>query len=405
MVFLASTMVCKANYNFDDYIYPFGSRSYYSKNSNGKITIRTQFSFESQYYDNYLVEEIYIGMGVKSATNFYRYHTKGNAVVSDVQIYRNVLTGSTKYQNNIVIFAFPIDDKPYKWTEIDRGDTRQCTSEYVYIMASGKYLKAIKITRDNTFTVGKEKHREIEKSYWLKGYGRIITLRDLDGTEIISSQLDTYSTNLFEDISEISEEKYNAHMEYLKKQKEMEAFKEAIKPQSFQQKYPIYYRDVLNIIDTLAYTLDTVGFGNTFKITISSNSDINIQDNIFSSSPRIDKSIKEYLTKLLEEKKIILDTATNPETKQVVEVPLIFEKSAYQRSPHLLVQRFDLAYIKKQWIVAGQPSFSEELIKAAEDYRSKNKKAKNLRISARVLFYNDKSYFKGIKSIEVVRKK
>ena len=50
-------MVCKADYNFDDYVYPIGSRSYYSKALNGEIISRMQFSIKSQYGGSrYLVE-------------------------------------------------------------------------------------------------------------------------------------------------------------------------------------------------------------------------------------------------------------------------------------------------------------------------------------------------------------
>ncbi len=390
-------MVCKADYNFENYLYPFGSRTYHSKDSSGKTASMSQFSFESQYYDNFLVEETYIGMGMKSATTYYRYHIKDNAVVSDIQIYQNVITGSTKYQDNITIFAFPINGKPYKWTEINRGDKNLCTSEYVYIMASGKYLKAIKITRDNNFTIGKEKHRVVEKTYWIEGYGRIITFVNRDGTERVSSKLDTYGTYLFENVSEISEERYIAHMEYLK---EMEAFNKATTPQSFFIKYPTYYEGVLNLIEEQINTLDTVCYGTMLKVTIASSNNISIQDDIFSSSPQIDKSIKEYLAKLLEEKKIILETAINPETKQVVDVPLILVVST---QPKMSTQSFNVDYIKKKWTVDGQTPYVEELIKAAENYRLENKKAKKQRIQISILSYNGKSYFKGIKSI-LVRK-
>lgn len=397
-------MVCKADYNFENYLYPFGSRTYYSKDSSGKTASMSQFSFESQYYDNFLVEETYIGMGMKSATTYYRYHIKDNAVVSDIQIYQNVITGSTKYQDNITIFAFPINGKPYKWTEINRGDKNLCTSEYVYIMASGKYLKAIKITRDNNFTIGKEKHRVVEKTYWIEGYGRIITFVNRDGTERVSSKLDTYGTYLFENVSEISKERYIAHMEYLKKQeelkKEMEAFNKATTPQSFFIKYPTYYEGVLNLIEEQINTLDTVCYGTMLKVTIASSNNISIQDDIFSSSPQIDKSIKEYLAKLLEEKKIILETAINPGTKQVVDVPLILVVST---QPKMSTQSFNVDYIKKKWTVDGQTPYVEELIKAAENYRLENKKAKKQRIQISILSYNGKSYFKGIKSI-LVRK-
>lgn len=148
----------------------------------------TQYgNFESYAYDNYLVAETYIGYGVMSAKNTYRYHIEGNAVISDVQLRQNKLTGSTQYQDRLILFAFPEKDKSFKWTESDRGDKYQCTSEYVYINASinheSLFLKSIKITRDNSYTVGKEKHRIIETSYWISGCGRLITFVDWDGTK------------------------------------------------------------------------------------------------------------------------------------------------------------------------------------------------------------------------------
>ena len=195
-------------YNFEDYIYPFGCRTYDSPDSKGNLLSVTQYSFESQAFDNYLVEEVYIGLGIMSAKTTYRYHTEENAVISDVQLRQNRLTGSTKYQDKLILFAFPEKDKPFKWTETDRGDKYQCTSEYVYINASiyhnSLFLKSIKITRDNSYIVGKKKHRFIETSYWVSNYGRLITFVDWDGTKKASSKLDVLYY-----IQEISEEEYN----------------------------------------------------------------------------------------------------------------------------------------------------------------------------------------------------
>ena len=195
-------------YNFEDYVYPFGCHTYASPDSQGNLSSVTQYSFESKTYDNYLVEEVYIGYGIISAKSNYRYHTEENAVISDVQLRQNRLTGSTKYQDKLILFAFPEKDKPFKWTETDRGDKYQCTSEYVYINASiehnSLFLKSIKITRDNSYIVENEKHRFIETSYWVSNYGRLITFVDWDGTKKASSKLD-----VLDYIQEISEEEYN----------------------------------------------------------------------------------------------------------------------------------------------------------------------------------------------------
>lgn len=209
MTFILLVISTKAQeYNFEDYVYPFGFRTYASPDGNGKLSSVTQYSFESQTYDNYLVEEVYVGYGMMSAKNTYRYHTEGNAVISDVQLRQNRLTGSTKYQDRLILFAFPENDKPFKWTETDRGDKYQCTSEYVYINASidhkSLFLKAVKITRDNSYVTGNEKHRIIETSYWVSDYGRIITYVDWDGTKRASSKLD-----VLDYVQEISEEEYN----------------------------------------------------------------------------------------------------------------------------------------------------------------------------------------------------
>ena len=197
-------------YNFGDYIYPFGCRTYASPDSNGKLSSVTQYSFESHAYDNYLVEEVYIGYGMVSAKTTYRYHTENNAVISDVQLRQNRLTGSTRYQDRLILFAFPEKDKPFKWTETDRGDKYQCTSEYVYVNASinheSLFLKSIKITRKNSYVVGKKMHKTIETSYWVSNYGRIITYIDWDGTKKVSSALD-----ILDYVQEISEEEYNTH--------------------------------------------------------------------------------------------------------------------------------------------------------------------------------------------------
>ena len=195
-------------FNFEDYVYPFGCRTYASPDNKGNLLSVTQYSFESQAYDNYLVEEVYIGHGMMSSKTTYRYRIEGNTVISDVQLRQNRLTGSTKYQDRLILFAFPEKDKPFKWTETDRGDKYQCKSEYVYINASithnSLFLKAIKITRDNSYIVKNEKHRYIETSYWVSNYGRLITFVDWDGTKKASSKLD-----VLDYIQEISEEEYN----------------------------------------------------------------------------------------------------------------------------------------------------------------------------------------------------
>lgn len=54
-------------YNFSDYVYPYGCRTFLSLDSSGKTIAISQFSFASQYFDNYLIEEVYIGMGMMSA--------------------------------------------------------------------------------------------------------------------------------------------------------------------------------------------------------------------------------------------------------------------------------------------------------------------------------------------------
>ena len=197
------------DYNFEDYFYPFGFRTFLSSDSGGKTTSMSQFSFTSQYFDNYLVEEVYVGMGMMSSKNTYRYRVEGNTVVSDVQLRQNAITGSTKFQDKIVLFAFPTKDKPYTWSETDRGDKYQCTSDYVYINASINhsmlFLKAIKITRDNSYIVRNKKHRIIETSYWVSNYGRIITYVDWDGTKNATKQ------DILDYVQEISVEEYNSH--------------------------------------------------------------------------------------------------------------------------------------------------------------------------------------------------
>ena len=206
MLLVMSTKAQK--YNFADYIYPFGCRTYSSPDSKGNLTFVTQYSFESHAFDNYLIEEVYMGMGMIANKTIYRYHTEENAVISDVQLRQNRLTGSTRYQDKLILFAFPEEDKSFKWTETNRGSKYQCTSEYVYINASiahnSLFAKAIKITRDNSYIVENKKHRTIETSYWVSNYGRIITFLDWDGTKKVSSKLD-----ILDYIQEISEEEYN----------------------------------------------------------------------------------------------------------------------------------------------------------------------------------------------------
>jgi len=197
--------------NFEDYVYPFGFRTFNSLNSEGKTICISQFSFTSQSYNNFLVEEVYIGLGQMSAKTSYRYHVDGNAVISDVQLRQNALTGSTKFQDKITLFAFPNNETPYTWAETKQGEKYNCKSEYVYINASIDhnmlFRKAIKITRDNSYNIGNEKHRIIETSYWVRDFGRIITYEDWDGTKRASSKLD-----VLDFIQEITKEVYDSHI-------------------------------------------------------------------------------------------------------------------------------------------------------------------------------------------------
>lgn len=201
-VALVFAYVCKAQeYHFGDYVYPFGCRMYFSQDSDGKTTSISQFSFTSQYFDNYLVEEVYVGLGMMSAKTIYRYHTEGNAIISDVQIRQNALTGTTQYQDKITLFAFPNNDKPYTWSETDRGDKISGKSEYVYVKFRNERTKAIKITEMITFTTDKV-HKHQRKSYWVEGFGRIVTYESIDGgEEHVSSRIDVDS--LFEGFAEL----------------------------------------------------------------------------------------------------------------------------------------------------------------------------------------------------------
>lgn len=189
IVMMSLSAICNAEeYNFEDYIYPFGSRTFSTLDANGKTTSLSQYSFVSEYYDNYLVEEVYIGMGMQSATNYYRYRVDNNAVISDLQIKRNRLTGSTKYQDKRTLFAFPRKDKPYTWSETEQDQKIEGKSEYVNILFQGVKTEAIKITENITFIVDNVKHKHQRKSYWIEGYGRVVTYyRMEDGKERIQS--------------------------------------------------------------------------------------------------------------------------------------------------------------------------------------------------------------------------
>ena len=92
------------------------------------------------------------------------------------------------------------------------------------------------MTRDNSYVVGKEKHRVIEKSYWASGYGRLITLVNWDGTERTSSML-----VVLDYYQEMFLEEYNSYIQRKREQerrakeaaeaealltKKMEVFKE-----------------------------------------------------------------------------------------------------------------------------------------------------------------------------------
>lgn len=189
ILMMSLSATCKAEeYNFDDYIYPFGSRTFKTLDANGKAISMSEYSFVSEQYDNYLVEEVYIGMGMQSATNYYRYRVVNNTVISDLQIKQNRLTGSTKYQDKRTLFAFPGKDKPYTWSETEQGEKIEGKSEYVYVMFMGSKTKAIKITENISFVINNVKHKHQRKSYWIEGYGRVVTYYTMDdGKERIQS--------------------------------------------------------------------------------------------------------------------------------------------------------------------------------------------------------------------------
>lgn len=112
-------------------------------------------------------------------------------MISDVQLRQNALTGSTNYQDKIVLFAFPNDSKPYMWSETDRGNKVSCKSEYVYISLQNERIKAIKITKVTTYTTDNVLHKVEEKSFWVNGFGRIITLGSWDGgKDVVVSKTD-----------------------------------------------------------------------------------------------------------------------------------------------------------------------------------------------------------------------
>lgn len=192
LVVLAGMLpIYSQKYNFEDYVYPFGHRTFISQNSEGRATSFSQFSFASEYFDNYLIEEVYVGLGMMSEKNIYRYHTEENTVISDVQLRQNALTGSTNYQDKIVLFAFPNDGNPYMWSETDRGNKVSCKSEYVYISLQNERIKAIKITKVTTYTTDNVLHKVEEKSFWVNGFGRIITLGSWDGgKDVVVSKTD-----------------------------------------------------------------------------------------------------------------------------------------------------------------------------------------------------------------------
>jgi len=186
---MSLSAICNAEeYNFEDYIYPFGNRTFSTLDTDGKTISMSQYSFVSEQYDNYLVEEVYIGMGMQSATNYYRYRVVNNTVISDFQIKQNRLTGSTKYQDKRTLFAFPWKDKPYTWSETEQGEKIEGKSEYVFVMFMGSKTKAIKITENISFVVNNVKHKHQRKSYWIEGYGRVVTYYTMeDGKERIQS--------------------------------------------------------------------------------------------------------------------------------------------------------------------------------------------------------------------------
>lgn len=435
-----------ANYDFDEYIYPFGFRTYASPDSKGNLSSVTQYSFESQAYDNYLVEEVYIGMGIMSAKTIYRYHTEDNKVISDVQLRQNRLTGTTHYQDKLTLFAFPKDDKPFKWMEIDRGDKYLCTSEYVYINVSlyhnSSFIKAIKITRDNSYVVGKEKHRVIEKSYWASGYGRLITLINWDGAERISSKLD-----VLDYYQEMSTEEYKMYLKkredakkrqqeeeallrkkqeeeallkrqqeekeaLLKKQREeaailrrkIEKFNKEKKPQSFDQKYPNYQQDVVGVIESLVTTLDSIGT-EPLIVTVTSSKDIVVEKGAFNDSPKIGTAVKTFVMNLLRDKKITLETIINPETNEYYEIPLILKVT---QIPVIETQDYSLDYINGMWYEKGgkKPFYrssatENEIYQAAEKFLLTNKKAKRVTVVAKYVKFNNHFHFKEVEEVRI----
>lgn len=87
------------------------------------------------------------------------------------------------------------------WSETDRGDKISGKSEYVYVKFRNERKKAIKITKITTYTINKVTHEHKETSYWVEGFGRIVTYDNIDGDEHISSRIDF--DELFEGFAEI----------------------------------------------------------------------------------------------------------------------------------------------------------------------------------------------------------
>lgn len=202
VILMFEMMTYAQKYRFDFYMYPPGGQSFVEYAGGTEMGV-SMFKFEHTTFDSYLIQETYIGLVNMSSRVTYRYHFEDNAVISDVQIRQNQLTGSTRTQDRITLFAFPDENKPYLWTETDRGDNVSGKSEYVYVMFCKKRTKAIKITKTTTFTIDKVKHKNIEKSYWVMGRGPVISYRSNEkGEERIVSKLNV-DDEWFEGFAEI----------------------------------------------------------------------------------------------------------------------------------------------------------------------------------------------------------
>lgn len=222
-VMLLFVLITQAqDYSISDYFYPMYKFDY---------TIKLAGNQSSFLKKQYKISNSTIGQFLETNTelylNAYNHKSTGqeafvlskdadkNAIISDRQVYYNILTGPQERTDHLTLFILPTKDKMEKWFETNRGDKFSCTAELVDIIFDGFHLgqkaTAVKITK-----ITKLNKVEIKSwSYWLPNYSRIATFEQQGNGEIKVVEI----SDMIESAASIKEISKSLNLSYEESQK------------------------------------------------------------------------------------------------------------------------------------------------------------------------------------------